>query len=68
MTTPLVLAVPSKGRLQENADAFFATEGQKLVFQITSDEGIVSLQGNKARPIISARKADRFHQMSRGPV
>lgn len=27
MTTPLVLAVPSKGRLQENADAFFARAG-----------------------------------------
>ena len=24
MTAPFVLAVPSKGRLQENADAFFA--------------------------------------------
>lgn len=27
MTTPFVLAVPSKGRLQENADAFFAAAG-----------------------------------------
>ena len=27
MNTPLVLAVPSKGRLQENAQGFFARAG-----------------------------------------
>lgn len=31
MSTPLVLAVPSKGRLQENAEAFFARAGLTLV-------------------------------------
>ena len=31
MSAPLVLAVPSKGRLQENADAFFARAGLALV-------------------------------------
>ncbi len=31
MTTPLVLAVPAKGRLQENAEAFFARSGLTLV-------------------------------------
>jgi ATP phosphoribosyltransferase len=30
MTTPFVLAVPSKGRLQENAEAFFARAGLAL--------------------------------------
>jgi ATP phosphoribosyltransferase len=30
MTAPFVLAVPSKGRLQENADAFFARAGLTL--------------------------------------
>jgi len=30
MTTPFVLAIPSKGRLQENADAFFARAGLTL--------------------------------------
>jgi len=30
MTTPFVLAVPSKGRLQENADAFFGRAGLTL--------------------------------------
>lgn len=30
MTAPFVLAVPSKGRLQENADAFFARAGLSL--------------------------------------
>jgi ATP phosphoribosyltransferase len=29
--TPLVLAVPSKGRLQENATAFFARAGLEFV-------------------------------------
>jgi ATP phosphoribosyltransferase len=31
MSTPLVVAVPSKGRLQESADAFFARAGLALV-------------------------------------
>src|SRR6516165_3633747 len=31
MTSPLVLAVPSKGRLQQNAEAFFARAGLDLV-------------------------------------
>jgi ATP phosphoribosyltransferase len=31
MSTPLVLAVPSKGRLQQNAEAFFARAGLDLV-------------------------------------
>ena len=31
MTAPLVLAVPSKGRLQENAEAFLARAGLTLV-------------------------------------
>ncbi len=31
MSSPLVLAVPAKGRLQENAEAFFARSGLALV-------------------------------------
>ena len=31
MSAPLVLAVPSKGRLQENAEAFFARSGLALI-------------------------------------
>jgi ATP phosphoribosyltransferase len=31
MTSPLILAVPSKGRLQENAERFFASAGLDLV-------------------------------------
>ena len=31
MTAPFVLAVPSKGRLQENPEAFFARAGLQLV-------------------------------------
>ncbi len=31
MTAPLVLAVPAKGRLQENAEAFFARSGLNLI-------------------------------------
>src|SRR6185437_12729906 len=31
MSTPLVLAVPAKGRLQENAEAFFARAGLSLI-------------------------------------
>ena len=31
MPTPLVLALPSKGRLQDNANAFFARAGTPVV-------------------------------------
>ena len=31
MSAPLVLAVPAKGRLQENAEGFFARSGLQLV-------------------------------------
>ena len=31
MSAPLVIAVPAKGRLQENAEAFFARAGLPLV-------------------------------------
>ena len=31
MSAPLVLAVPAKGRLQENAEAFFARAGLTLI-------------------------------------
>ena len=31
MSAPLILAVPSKGRLQQNAEAFFARSGLELV-------------------------------------
>jgi ATP phosphoribosyltransferase len=31
MSTPLIIAVPAKGRLQEHAEAFFARAGMKLV-------------------------------------
>ena len=31
MSAPLVLAVPAKGRLQENAEAFFARSGLSLI-------------------------------------
>jgi hypothetical protein len=31
MSTPLLLAIPSKGRLQQNAEAFFARSGLELI-------------------------------------
>ena len=31
MSAPLVVAVPSKGRLQQNAESFFARAGLELV-------------------------------------
>ena len=48
MTTPLIVAVPSKGRLQENTAAFFARAGLDLI-QARSDRsyrgGIAGLAG-----------------------
>ena len=31
MSAPLLLAIPSKGRLQQNAEAFFARSGLELI-------------------------------------
>ena len=48
MSGPLVLAVPSKGRLQENAEAFFARAGLNLVKPRGAREyrgGIAGLDG-----------------------
>jgi ATP phosphoribosyltransferase len=44
MSTNLVLAVPSKGRLQENADAFFRRSG--LVFR--RERGVRDYRGSIA--------------------
>ena len=44
MTTPFVLAVPSKGRLQENAEAFFARAGLAL-----ANENLVAAQDERRR-------------------
>ena len=47
MTAPFVLAVPSKGRLQENAEGFFARAGLKLAHHgVVMENGTVRLTGS----------------------
>ena len=51
MTSPLVLAVPSKGRRQQNAEAFFARAGLDLV----KPRGARDYRGKQENDIVETR-------------
>ena len=42
MSAPLVIAVPAKGRLQENAEAFFARAGMTLRLSTSPNTAFIS--------------------------
>ena len=63
---PLVLAVPSKGRLQENAGAFFARAGLELVHGSRGYHGTLSGLDNVEIAFLSA--ADIVAQLASGVV
>jgi ATP phosphoribosyltransferase len=63
---PLVLAVPSKGRLQENAAAFFARAGLELVHGSRDYRGTLSGLDNVEIAFLSA--ADIVAQLASGVV
>lgn len=63
---PLVLAVPSKGRLQENAAAFFARAGLELVHGSRGYHGTLSGLDNVEIAFLSA--ADIVAQLASGVV
>lgn len=68
MTAPFVIAVPAKGRLQENADAFFARSGMPLVKPRGQREyrGTVSGLSNVEVAYLSA--GDITAQLAQGAV
>jgi ATP phosphoribosyltransferase len=67
MSAPFVLAVPSKGRLQENAEAFFARAGLKLVKPRGAREyrgAIAGMPGVEVAYLSAAEIADALAQGS----
>ena len=68
MTTTLVLAVPSKGRLQENADAFFVEAGLAMVKPRGAREYRGSIAGLDNVEIAYLSATEIASQLARGAV
>ena len=68
MTAPFVLAVPSKGRLQENAEAFFARAGLKLVKPRGAREYRGAIAGVPGVEIAYLSASDITAQLAHGGV
>ena len=67
MTAPFIIAVPSKGRLQENADAFFANEQLSVLrarndiqtnWEMLSDEQQAQVRADCATVDTAANQTD----------
>jgi len=68
MNPPFVLAVPSKGRLQENAEAFFARAGLKLVKPRGAREYRGAIAGLPGLEIAYLSASDITAQLALGAV
>jgi ATP phosphoribosyltransferase len=68
MSAPFVLAVPSKGRLQENAEAFFARSGLKLVKPRGSREYRGAIAGLPGVEVAYLSASDITTQLGQGAV
>jgi ATP phosphoribosyltransferase len=68
MSAPFVLAVPSKGRLQENAEAFFARAGLKLVKPRGAREYRGAIAGLPGVEIAYLSASDITAQLAQGGV
>jgi ATP phosphoribosyltransferase len=66
MTTPLVVAVPSKGRLQENAEAFFARAGLPLVKPRGARDYRGTVEGLDGVEIVYLSAAEITAQLAQG--
>ena len=64
----LVIAVPAKGRLQENADAFFARAGLKLVQPRGAREYRGSIEGYDGIEVAYLSAAEITQQLGQGAV
>ena len=68
MSAPFVLAVPSKGRLQENAEGFFARSGLKLVKPRGSREYRGAIAGLPGVEVAYLSASDITTQLGQGAV
>ena len=68
MSAPFVLAVPSKGRLQENAEAFFARAGLKLVKPRGAREYRGTIAGLPGVEVAYLSASDITAQLAHGAV
>ena len=68
MTTPFVLAVPSKGRLQENAEAFFTRAGLALAKPRGAREYRGTIMGLDNVEIAYLSASEIASQLARGAV
>jgi len=68
MTAPFILAVPSKGRLQENAEAFFARAGLKLAKPRGAREYRGAIVGLPGVEVAYLSASDITAQLSLGAV
>ncbi len=68
MTTPFVLAIPSKGRLQEKTDAFFASAGLAMVQPRGAREYRGTLAGIDNVEIAYLSASEIASQLARGAV
>jgi ATP phosphoribosyltransferase len=68
MTTPFVLAVPSKGRLQENAEAFFTRAGLALAKPRGARDYRGTISGRENVEIAYLSASEIASQLARGAV
>jgi ATP phosphoribosyltransferase len=68
MTAPLLLAIPSKGRLQQNAEAFFARSGLELVKPRGAREYRGAIAGFDSVEIAYLSAAEITAQLAQGAV
>ncbi|HVY00959.1 MAG TPA: ATP phosphoribosyltransferase [Pseudorhodoplanes sp.] len=68
MSAPLVIAVPAKGRLQENADAFFARSGLPLVKPRGAREYRGTVAGFEGVEVAYLSAADITGHLAQGTV
>src|SRR5262245_50002139 len=68
MSAPLILAVPSKGRLQENAQAFFARAGLNLVQPRGARDYRGTVEGVDGVEVAYLSSAEIVAQLAQGSV
>jgi ATP phosphoribosyltransferase len=68
VSTPLILAVPAKGRLQQNAEAFFARAGLELVKPRGARDYRGTISGFERIEIAYLSAAEITAQLSQGAV
>src|SRR6202522_1780850 len=68
MSAPLILAVPSKGRLQQNAESFFARSGLDLVKPRGARDYRCTISGFDCIEVAYLSAAEITAQLAQGAV